>query len=241
MTSELQKNQLALAELERENAWKEMAKQVAHEIKNPLTPLKLAVQQLIASYRDKSKNFDSIFEKVSATILNQVENLNLIASEFSRFAKMPTLKLEEVDLLSVIRDSADLFIDENIKINIETELDKVFIEADINQLRRMMINLIRNSIQAGATSITISADCQDDNYIMKVTDNGSGIMEEFRDKIFEANFSTKEKGMGLGLKMAKRFLEGINGTIYLEENSPEIKQGITFRITIPALSRNGKQ
>ena len=94
MTTELRKNQIEISEMERENAWKEMAKQVAHEIKNPLTPMKLAVQQLIISYKDKTKNFDTIFEKVSSTILNQIENLSLIASEFSRFAKMPSLKLE---------------------------------------------------------------------------------------------------------------------------------------------------
>ncbi len=102
MTKELQKNQIELAEMERENAWKEMAKQVAHEIKNPLTPMKLNVQQLIIAYKDKTKNFESIFEKVSNTILNQIENLSLIASEFSRFAKMPSIKLEEVDIVNSV-------------------------------------------------------------------------------------------------------------------------------------------
>ena len=93
MTSELKKNQIELAEMEREAAWKEMAKQVAHEIKNPLTPMKLALQQLIISYKDKSKDFDKHFEKISGTVLNQIDNLNQIASEFSRFAKMPSLKI----------------------------------------------------------------------------------------------------------------------------------------------------
>ena len=120
MTKELQRNQIEHAELERENAWKEMAKQVAHEIKNPLTPMKLAVQQLIVSYRDKNKNFDSIFEKVSSTILNQIENLSQIASEFSRFARMPNYKLEEIDLLPVIKDTINLFADEKIKLDIQT-------------------------------------------------------------------------------------------------------------------------
>ncbi|MCK7520209.1 MAG: hypothetical protein MZV64_22210 [Ignavibacteriales bacterium] len=100
MTSELKKNQIELAEMEREAAWKEMAKQVAHEIKNPLTPMKLALQQLIISYKDKSKDFDKLFEKVSHTVLNQIDNLNQIASEFSRFAKMPSLKIETLDMLS---------------------------------------------------------------------------------------------------------------------------------------------
>ena len=118
MTNQLQKNQAELAEMEREIAWKEMAKQVAHEIKNPLTPMKLAVQQLIASYKDKKGNFDSLFEKLSSTVLNQIESLSLIASEFSRFARMPNFKLEKIDLIPVIKDTANLFLDENIKIKV---------------------------------------------------------------------------------------------------------------------------
>src|ERR1035441_7497673 len=101
MVGELKNNQNELAEFEREKAWKEMAKQVAHEIKNPLTPMKLSIQQLIISVKDKKTNFEEIFEKLSNTILNQIENLNQIASEFSKFARMPRINLEEIDLLSV--------------------------------------------------------------------------------------------------------------------------------------------
>ncbi|RPI72610.1 MAG: HAMP domain-containing protein, partial [Ignavibacteriales bacterium] len=112
MTGELQKNQNDIAELERENAWKEMAKQVAHEIKNPLTPMKLSVQQLVAAYNDKKTEFDEILKKLSQAILNQIDNLSMIASEFSSFAKMPSLKLEEFDLIPIIKDTINLFGDE---------------------------------------------------------------------------------------------------------------------------------
>jgi two-component system nitrogen regulation sensor histidine kinase NtrY len=234
MTRELRKNQVELAELERENAWKEMAKQVAHEIKNPLTPLKLAVQQLVASYKDKQDKFDSVFEKVTQTILGQIENLSSIATEFSRFAKMPSLKLEETDLLNDVKDTLNLFVDEKVKININTNLESAVIEADVNQLRRMIINLVRNSIQAEATKIDIRIDTDNQNYIIIFSDNGIGIPESIRDKIFDINFTTKEKGMGLGLSLAKRFLEGINGKIVLSDTS---NMGTTFLITIPAIAR----
>ncbi len=220
--------------MERENAWKEMAKQVAHEIKNPLTPMKLAVQQLIISYKDKTKNFDSIFEKVSSTILNQIENLSLIASEFSRFAKMPSLKLETLDILNIINETANLFAEEKVKINISTELNSAVVEADKTQLRRLFINLVRNSIQASATIIDITAKQEEDSFIINLKDNGKGIPEESKEKIFEANFTTKEKGMGLGLKLAKRFLESINGKIFLLESS---EKGTTFQLQVPKSSQ----
>ena len=126
MTSELQRNQNDIAELERESAWKEMAKQVAHEIKNPLTPMKLSVQQLVAAYNDKKTEFDEILKKLSQAILNQIESLSLIASEFSSFAKMPSLKLEEFDLIPVIKDTINLFGDEEAEIKFVTAAEKVF-------------------------------------------------------------------------------------------------------------------
>ncbi len=234
MTNELQKNQVELAELERENAWKEMAKQVAHEIKNPLTPLKLAVQQLVASYREKSEKFDSIFEKVTQTILGQIENLSSIATEFSRFAKMPSLKFEKVNLQEVINDTLNLFVDEKIKITFTSSVKSSNIEADKNQLRRMIINLVRNSIQADATQIKIDLDSNENNFIIIFSDDGNGIIEKDRDKIFEPGFTSKEKGMGIGLKLSKRFLEGINGNIILSKTS---ENGTSFQITIPKLDK----
>jgi len=234
MTRELQKNQIELAELERENAWKEMAKQVAHEIKNPLTPLKLSVQQLIATFRDKSDKFDSVFEKVTQTILAQIENLSSIATEFSRFAKMPSLKLEIADLIPVLKDTLNLFVDEKINIKLNSEVHFAETETDINQFRRMTINLIRNSIQAESTGINIHVKLIDNDFVFLFSDNGKGISAENKDKIFEPSFTTKEKGMGIGLKLIKRFLEGINGNIILLETSDK---GTTFKITIPKFSK----
>ena len=233
MTSELQKNQNDIAELERENAWKEMAKQVAHEIKNPLTPMKLSVQQLVAAYNDKKTEFDDILKKLSQAILNQIENLSLIASEFSSFAKMPSLKLEEIELVSVIKDTIHLFGDEEAEIKFKSEIETVMVESDNSQMRRMFINLIRNSIQAKASNINIDLTLEDSYCIINISDNGNGIPYEVQNKIFEANFTTKERGLGLGLKLIKRFLENTNGEIKLISSKPT---GTVFRIKIPAKS-----
>lgn len=232
MTTELQKNQAELAELEREAAWKEMAKQVAHEIKNPLTPMKLAIQQLSIAYKDKNKDFDSLFEKVSKTVLNQIENLSQIAGEFSRFAKMPGLKLEPIDLIPVIHDTSNLYQDEKISIKLKTELTSGIIEADKNHLRRVFINLIRNSIQANADSVIIELNQVSDKFIICFKDNGIGVSPEDKDKIFNQSFTTKNKGMGLGLAITRKFLESINGSIMLTASNP----GETvFEIKIPVL------
>ena len=234
MTRELQKNQSELAELERETAWKEMAKQVAHEIKNPLTPMKLAVQQLIASYRDRNKNFNEMFEKLSTTLLNQIESLSSIASEFSRFARMPNYNLEKLDLLVVLDDAVNLFVDEHIKIDLTCSFNNAFIEGDKAQLRRVFINFIRNSIQAGATRVDFNINEEGENFIILIKDNGKGIAENIRSKIFEPNFTTKEKGMGIGLKLAKRFIESINGKISVTDSE---KSGAEFKITVPRFQK----
>jgi two-component system, NtrC family, nitrogen regulation sensor histidine kinase NtrY len=231
MTRELQKNETELAQMERETAWKEMAKQVAHEIKNPLTPMKLAVQQMIISFREK-KNFEAIFERVTGTLLNQIENLNQIASEFSRFARMPHFNLEKVDLTSVLKDTLNLFADEKIKIRLISDLDEALVEADNSQFRRVLINMIRNSIQSGASTVTIRLQRSEEGFDLFLEDNGSGIKPEFRERIFEPDFTTKEKGMGIGLKLARRFIEGIKGTITLVQSSEE---GTIFRIFIPEI------
>lgn len=234
MMNELKKNQLELAAIERENAWKEMAKQVAHEIKNPLTPMKLAMQQLIISFKDKNKNFETLFEKVSSTILAQIENLSLIASEFSRFAKMPSLKLEVIDVSDVLKESVNLFYDDNIQIVFDTNHQSALIEGDKTQFRRMVLNLIRNSLQAGATKIILKLEIIESKILFSISDNGSGIPLEIQNKIFDQNFTTKEKGMGIGLKLAKRFLENISGSISLLQSN---SAGTTFLITIPAYKK----
>jgi two-component system, NtrC family, nitrogen regulation sensor histidine kinase NtrY len=221
MTRELNKRQMELAELERETAWKEMARQVAHEIKNPLTPMKLAVQQLVIAFKDNHASFSSIFEKVTNTVLNQIDNLNTIASEFSNFARMPIYKLEELDVIPVIADTINLFMDENIDIKLSPKVSSALIEGDVSQIRRIFINLIRNSIQANATVLNIEVEEIENRYAITIKDNGAGIPEKIQEKIFDKNFTTKIKGMGIGLKLAKKFIDSISGRIYLKNSSAD--------------------
>jgi nitrogen fixation/metabolism regulation signal transduction histidine kinase len=116
-----------------------MARQVAHEIKNPLTPMKLAVQQLMTAYKDRSPKFDAIFDKVSRTIINQIDTLSNIASEFSGFARMPNLKMEKVDIREIIQEACDLYVEGNVKIAIEGASTDLIVEADRDQLKRTII------------------------------------------------------------------------------------------------------
>jgi signal transduction histidine kinase len=230
MTSELVKNQKELTQLERENAWKDMAKQVAHEIKNPLTPMKLMLQQLIASYNDKTKPFDSIFDKVTKTLLNQIDTLNQIASEFSNFARMPNFHFENFNVITLLSESILLFNETTIRIKLVKSEDFLIINSDASQFRRMIINFIRNSVQAEANNITIEV-IKINNFIMvDITDDGLGIPSEHIHKIFSLDFSTKKQGMGIGLKLAKRFIEGTGGQIILKESIPG---STTFSINLP--------
>lgn len=232
MISRLKKSQIELAQLERETAWKEMAKQVAHEIKNPLTPMKLSVQQLIAAYKDRSPKFDEIFQKVTATVINQIETLKNIASEFSNFARMPKMTIERIDLVLLIKDTLNLFADEKYPIHFTTKNDSVFANADTDHLSRAIINLVRNSLQADASFVNVLLSTKDGLCEIRIEDNGIGINPENLERIFENNFTTKPQGMGLGLTLAKKFIESIGGNIIIENTS---NKGTTFLITLPVI------
>lgn len=229
MVRELKKNQIELAEVERESAWREMAKQVAHEIKNPLTPMKLAVQHLVAAHNDKSEKYNSIFEKVTSTIINQIDTLKNIASEFSNFAKMPSLKMENLDVLVLVNEIIDLFIDEDCSIKSASSENSIIVTSDKEQFQRMLINLIRNSIQANAKEINIITSRKVGNVELLIQDNGFGIESGIIPKIFEENFTTKKNGMGLGLALIRRFLHQTNGEISVEQTS---EKGTTIKIEI---------
>jgi signal transduction histidine kinase len=230
MIQRLKKSQIELAQLERETAWKEMAKQVAHEIKNPLTPMKLSVQQLIAAYRDKSPKFDEIFQKVTTTFINQIETLKNIASEFSSFARMPKMTIEKIDLVLLIKETLNLFADEKYPIYFHTKLSSVYVNADPDHLGRAIINLVRNSLQADASFINVVLSINSGMCEIRIEDNGTGISPVNLERIFENNFTTKPQGMGLGLTMAKKFIGSIGGNISIEITS---NQGTTFLITLP--------
>jgi two-component system nitrogen regulation sensor histidine kinase NtrY len=137
-------------------------------------------------------------------------------------------------LIKILNETINIFINEKVKIIIQTNLTEALIEADANQLSRMFINFIRNSIQANASKIIFTISRNGNEYEISISDNGTGIAEEIRDKIFNENFTTKSQGMGLGLSIAKRFIENINGKIILESSS---EKGTTFKVIIPAYDK----
>ncbi len=230
MVKRIEQSQIEIAQMERESAWKEMAKQVAHEIKNPLTPMKLNVQQLITAYKDKSPKFDQIFEKVTAIIISQIETLKNIASEFSNFARMPRLNIEKVNVTAVIKEALNLFVEEKHEIKFKCDEAEIFVNADSDQLKRTIINLLRNSIQARSEHILVVLKREDKICKIFIHDDGVGIDSDLVSKVFDEDFTTKKSGMGIGLSLAKRFVESINGTISVEKTSDK---GTIFLITLP--------
>ncbi len=224
------------ARSEREIAWKEMAKQVAHEIKNPLTPLKLGIQMLEKSWKEKDANFDQKFERFSRLFIEQIESLSNIASEFSNFAKMPDTTLENVNILEIIEQSIDGFRSKNrVAITLKDDANSNhLVKADKNQLLRLLNNLINNAIEAipdfREGKIDIVVEQKSGAIQVVVGDNGKGISEDQKQRIFNPNFTTKSSGTGLGLAFVRQATENMAGTVRFET---EINRGTTFYITIP--------
>ncbi|MFA7420790.1 MAG: ATP-binding protein [Melioribacteraceae bacterium] len=233
MIEKIRQNQIDIAQFEREEAWREMAKQVAHEIKNPLTPMKLSVQQLMAAYNDKSPKFDSIFEKVTATIISQIDTLKNIASEFSNFARMPRANLVRLNIIPLLSEVINLYAEQKRSLELIASSNEIFVIADNDHLKRTFVNLIRNAFQADADKVIVSFDLYDGRCSIRFADNGKGIDEKILPKIFDENYTTKKYGMGLGLNMAKKYIESINGKIEVEKTSGS---GTTFLITIPLVN-----
>ena len=233
MTTELKASRAILARAERELAWKEMAKQVAHEIKNPLTPIKLSIQHLVQAYREEAKDFDSILKRVSQTVIEQIDVLTRIASEFSNFARMPERRFERVDIGQLLRETIDLFTEvPDVEFRFKTPEIAAIVVADKDELRRVFINIVRNSVQAmqGKGAIVIEMNIQNQICSLRIKDTGSGIPEDIQSKVFQPNFSTKTDGMGLGLAITQKVIEDLNGTISLRS---EVGKGTTVEMSIP--------
>lgn len=238
MIDELAYSAEMLARSERETAWREMAKQVAHEIKNPLTPMKLSIQHLKRMINDKSPDWEKQFNKISNTLIEQMDSLSTIASEFSDFAKMPVGEKEKVELCSVIKSTIELY--KNIKdISIDFEINAeqpCLIRADRRQLLRAFNNLMENAIQAVEGSdnarIIISLERNADLYRVRIIDNGKGIDPQIQKKIFSPSFTTKTSGMGLGLAIVRSIIHESGGEIDFES---QIGKGTTFVVDLPVL------
>jgi signal transduction histidine kinase len=236
MVDEIEESTHKLANSEREYAWREMAKQIAHEIKNPLTPMKLNVQQLLKSWNDKVPGFEKKLERFAGNQIEYINNLSSIASAFSSFAKMPGNNPMEVNLPDQIKISLELFKNtDNITFGVKWPHEsKITVYADKEHLNGVFSNLIKNGIQSIPPGreglIKVNMQVHGDKVVVAISDNGSGIPEDLQGKLFTPNFTTKSSGMGLGLSIVKKYIESANGRIWFES---EADKGTVFYVELP--------
>lgn len=218
---------------EKEVAWREMAKQVAHEVKNPLTPMKLTIQNFERKFDPTDPNIRDKVKNLSRTMVDQIDLITAVANAFSQFAQLPEKNNELFDLNDEIRNIINVFSDERIyfhsnKISIMVEMDKIY-------LSRIITNLITNARQARNTDIesiiNVNVEQRQKRIIIEVEDNGVGIPEEMYDRIFEPNFTSKTSGTGLGLTMVRKMVEEYKGEISVKS---EVDKGSTFTISFPS-------
>ena len=242
MQGELSDQRRRIAQQERQLAWQEMARQVAHEIKNPLTPMKLSVQHLRRSLdtaQVEDSGFRTVFTRITGTLVEQIDALARIANEFSSFARMPRQILEPVDLNTVLREAVTLMQSESgTQISTDFDDEPLVVNADREELRRAYINLLKNGLQSvppGRTARVRVRSFRDQGAnghvaVSEVVDNGAGIPDDLADHIFEPNFSTKTSGTGLGLAIVRKAVTEMHGTISFRTQQG---RGTTFTVTLP--------
>jgi signal transduction histidine kinase len=234
----VRKLELSVADMtraEREGAWREMARQVAHEIKNPLTPMKLSIQYLQKAIDNNAPNVKELSSSVARTLIEQIEHLAKIASEFSQFANIGSVKNEVFDLHELLYSLISLHrTNENAEFEWDTVEGKVEILADKTQINRLFTNVFQNAVEAvpenEKAKVLIREEVRDDHIVISVSDNGTGIPTEMESKIFSPNFTTKTSGTGLGLAMCKGIVEQSKGDIWFTTKTGE---GTTFYISLP--------
>ena len=236
MVKELEMSSEKLAKTQKEFAWKEMAKQVAHEIKNPLTPMKLNVQMFERKINSADPEFPAKMKKFTSSLIKQIDTLAHIASAFSDFARMPSSNKTALNLSEIVENTISFFDPLSSGI---LKLDKdCFVFADHDQIVRVLNNLLNNAIEAVSDDetpmVTVSLEKGEHKALLQVEDNGSGIPVDLQDKIFEPNFTTKTSGTGLGLAMVKRIVDDLNGHIYFDTIQ---NKGTTFYISLPLLKQ----
>ncbi len=232
MIDELEESAVKLARSEREQAWREMAKQVAHEIKNPLTPMRLSVQSFERRFDPDDPDIKQKLKEFSSTLIQQIDTMSSIASAFSNFAKMPAQQNEELNVPKIVKLGLDIFNEDYIYF--ETESDEIIAKFDRTQLIRVVTNLVKNAIQASEEKenpkIEVAVKTDEKDVIISVKDDGHGISEENKPRIFEPKFTTKSSGMGLGLGIIKTIIEAFHGSINFASEEGE---GTTFIVKFP--------
>lgn len=238
MVGKLDASAAALAKSEREEAWREMAKQVAHEIKNPLTPMKLSLQFLQRAIQNNADDVNELTAKVSQTLVEQIDYLNKIASDFSQFANIEKAERSTFDAIELLKSMQRLYdADTTIAIQWRLGSEPLWIYADKAHINRLFTNLILNAMQSVPAErhvqVEIEALHRGEQVLIKLSDNGDGIPEEAQSKIFMPNFTTKSSGTGLGLAMSKRIVEQAGGSIWFETMDGA---GTTFFVALPLVT-----
>jgi signal transduction histidine kinase len=236
MVDELEESALKLAQSEREEAWQEMAKQVAHEIKNPLTPMRLTVQSFQRKFDANDPDLKQKINDYSETLIQQIDTMSSVASAFSNFASMPAQQNETLNVVDVVELTMDIFNEDYIVF--EAEEAEIISKIDRTQLIRIITNLVKNAIQSipdlqENKAIFVSIKKAENTVLITVTDNGIGIAVQDFNRIFEPKFTTKSSGMGLGLGIIKNIIENYNGTITFES---EKGKGTTFLVSLPIIN-----
>jgi len=229
MVDKLEESAKKLAQTEREEAWRNMARQVAHEIKNPLTPMRLNIQSFQMTFDPSDPDIKKKFDDFSNMLIEQIDLMSKIASAFSDFAKMPQAQLSENDLVETIKKALKLYDPEQVKF--VSNKEKIFFNFDDSQIQRVVVNLVKNALQAipdnRKPEVLVSLKDLKDKIVLSVTDNGTGVQPENQSRIFEPKFTTKSSGMGLGLAIVRKIVENHNGKIYFKTKENE---GTTFII-----------
>lgn len=238
MVHKLEQSAQALARSEREGAWREMARQVAHEIKNPLTPMKLSIQYLQRAINNNAPNVKDLSQQVANTLIEQIEQLSKIAGDFSQFANIAYVKIEHFNISEVLGSLVLLYsADSNLAIQWNGKNDEFIINADKTQINRLFTNLIKNAVEAsgdeGIIEVDINQYREGNNVVVAITDHGTGIPPEMQGKIFVPNFTTKSSGTGLGLAICHGIVEKANGHIWFET---EEGRGSTFYVSLPLIA-----
>ncbi|WP_396145419.1 sensor histidine kinase [Flavobacterium sp.] len=237
MVDKLEESATMLAQSEREQAWREMAKQVAHEIKNPLTPMRLTVQSFERKFNPEDPDLKQKLNDYTKTLIQQIDTMTSVASAFSNFASMPAQQNETLNVVEVVEFSLDIFNEEYISF--ESKEEEIITIMDRTQLIRIITNLVKNAIQAipeeqTEKSILVAVKREENNVNITVKDNGIGIELEYTEHIFEPKFTTKTSGMGLGLGIIKNIIENYKGTITFET---EFGKGTTFKVSLPIIEK----
>ncbi len=232
MIDELEHSAAKLARSEREQAWREMAKQVAHEIKNPLTPMRLSVQSFDRKFNPEDPDVTTKVKEYSKTLIQQIDTMSSIASAFSNFAEMPAQQNETLNVVKIVKLALDIFNEDYI--HFISEEQEIVAKLDRTQLIRVVTNLVKNAIQAvpevASPRILVSVASEEKAVKISVADNGVGIADDVKDKVFEPKFTTKSSGMGLGLGMVKNIVETYKGSI---DFTSQPGKGTVFTVRFP--------